>query len=286
MGNRCSAEAALREREQLEPVAGEIYVLVCTLDYSGAGEIEDAGSLTSSTDAKRFLNLVKSCGVPEENIVVMGDTEANVDTELWPNATNLEAKLIEFSKKVDQDDMFVFFFAGHGDNVADSILCGDEGDGMDEYLVLTKDGQIDPFLDDKMSAVLGGYFPKTTKILMVTDCCHSGTVCDLDSAYLSGHEIVHYAAVQDYQEANDVGGGAFTTSLIETVEDLVGPGGGFASGLMSVEDLYQSVNTKFGPKWKNMSQNFNYQSTKCADPDTFPWPFLPAKGWAINTLLD
>ena len=78
-------------------VAGEIYVLVCTLDYSGAGEIEDAGPLTSSTDAKRFLNLVKSCGVPEENIVVRPLPDSPGAVLCCDRQTNIDRIVARFS---------------------------------------------------------------------------------------------------------------------------------------------------------------------------------------------
>ena len=48
---------------------------------------------------------VRSCGVPEANITAMSDSDENVGTELWPNAANLKAKLIECSKKVEADGM-------------------------------------------------------------------------------------------------------------------------------------------------------------------------------------
>ena len=43
---------------------------------------------------------------------------------------------------------------------------------------------------------------------------------------------MHFAAVQDSQEANDVGGGAFTISLLEMIEDFAEEG----YPQMSVED--------------------------------------------------
>jgi hypothetical protein len=269
-----------------------IQVLICTLDYDAtyAGE-SGASPLTCSQDGSRFLDLCHQSGVPEENIYHMMDTPENCGTEFWPNKKNLTNALLAKAKAIKSmgpDAMFVFFFAGHGYHQEEGVFCRDEDDGQDEFLVLMDDthfesgSQMDPFLDDHMKSIVFGHFPTTNKILFVTDCCHSGTVCDLDDEVLGGHQIVHYAAVQDNQEAQDVGGGAFTSSMLEMIEDLVAAG----THEMSVDELYTSINTKFGPGWElTGAQNFNYNATMQADPSTFPWPFFPA-GYNVATVID
>lgn len=269
-----------------------IKVIICTLDYpvEYAGE-SGASPLTCSQDGSRFLDLCYKSGVPEENIFHMMDTADNCGTAYWPNKANLTAAIKTAAadlKKMGPDAMFIFFFAGHGYHMDEGPFCGDEEDGVDEFLVLMDDtgyasgSQMDPFLDDHMKGLVYNYFPRENKILFVTDCCHSGTVCDLDDPVLGGHQIVHYAAVQDNQEAQDVGGGAFTSSLLEMVEDLVAAG----TTEMSVDELYTEVNTKFGPAWElTGAQNFNYNATACADASTFPWPFFPA-GYSVDTVID
>merc|ERR1719440_1010918 len=269
-----------------------IKVIICTLDYADeyAGE-SGATALTCSQDGSRFLDLCLQTGVPEENIWHMMDTPENCGTDKWPNKKNLtnafKTKAAEL-KKLGPDAMFVFFFAGHGYHQEEGAFCRDEEDGQDEFLVLMDDtsyqigSQMDPFLDDHVKDLVYGYFPRTNKMLFVTDCCHSGTVCDLDDPVLGGHQIVHYAAVQDNQEAQDVGGGAFTSSMLEMIEDLVAAG----CQEMSVDELYTSINTKFGPGWElTGAQNFNYNATLSADASTFPWPFFPA-GYSVDTVID
>lgn len=270
----------------------KIKMLVCTLDYA----VEYAGSsgcgpLTASTDGSRFLSLAMQAGVPEENIIHMMDSEENAGTSLWPNKANMTANLKKMAAditKMGDDAMFVFFFAGHGATAEEGPFCGDEADGIDEFLCLMEDKgyspdtQYEEFLDDDMKDIVYANFPRTNKMLFVTDCCHSGTVCDLDDPILGGHQIVHFAAVQDYQEAKDVGGGAFTVSMLETIEDLCEQG----VGEMSVEELYTQINTKYGPRWAaDGLQDFNYNATMQADASTFPFPFFPA-GFSVKTLID
>jgi len=270
----------------------KICVLVCTLDYEVAyADGSGCSPLTCSQDGSRFLSLVLQSGVPEENIIHMMDTEANAGTNMWPNKANLTAafkKSAATLKKMGPKGMFVFFFAGHGYHQEEGMFCKDEEDGQDEFLCLMTDSgyqlgsELDPMLDDDMKSIMYKNFPRENKILFVTDCCHSGTVCDLDDPVLGGHQIVHYAAVQDNQEAQDVGGGAFTCSMLEMIEDLVAAG----TEEVSVDELYEQINTKFGPGWElTGAQNFNYNATMQSDPATFPWPFMP-HGYNVNTAID
>lgn len=287
MGNACAKKDWVpRPRAGgLEDVKGETRVLICTLDYDGYPASENGlGVLTASTDGTRFLDLVKSSGVPDENITILMDSAENAGTPNWPNSNNLWSALKTMGKKTKPEDCFVFFFGGHGFHQEETGCMRDEEDGQDEFLVLTNnfdEGKIDAFLDDRMKDMFMQHFSRECKILMVTDCCHSGTVCDLDDPVLGGHQIVHYAAVQDTQEAADVGGGAFTVSLLEVLEDVCNEG-----GPISVADLYERTNSQFGPKWEGLDQNFNYTATICADPETFPWPLIPEEGWHVTTLID
>lgn len=287
MGNTCAKKnwEPRPRKDGLQPVKGNVNVLICTLDYDGYPASENGmGVLTASTDGTRFLDCVKSSGVPDEQIMILKDSPENAGTAKWPNSKNLWAALKTMGKKTKPDDCFLFFFGGHGYHQEETGCFRDEEDGQDEFLVLTNSfekGEIDPFLDDTMKSMFMSYFSRDCKILMVTDCCHSGTVCDLDDPVLGGHQIVHYAAVQDTQEAADVGGGAFTVSLLEVLEDACNEG-----ETVSVADLYERINSSFGPKWEHMNQNFNYTATTCADPDTFPWPVMPEEGWNVTTLID
>jgi len=295
MGNYPCAYTRWSEkpREELLPQdPSKIMVLIATLDYF-AEYADDSGAsqLTCSKDGSRFLDICLQGGVSEENIYHMTDDPENCGTALWPNKANLTAALIQKAaetKKLGPDGMFIFFFAGHGMFKEEGPFCKDEDDGFDEYLCLMEDNgfqqgaEIEDFLDDDMKAIVYKYFSRDHKILFVTDCCHSGTICDLDDPVLGGHQIVHYAAVQDYQEAQDVGGGAFTSSMLEMVEDLVAEG----CEEMSVKELYDNINGKFGPAWlETGAQNFNFNATKSADPETFPWPFFP-KGYSVSTVID
>ncbi len=77
------------------------------------------------------------------------------------------------AKAMGPGDIFLLTYSGHGGQVPD--YSGDEAiddpaDTMDETLCLF-DGQL---IDDELYALWAG-FPADSRVLVVTDCCHSGT---------------------------------------------------------------------------------------------------------------
>lgn len=90
------------------------------------------------------------------------------------------------------------FFTGHGANVKDKN--GDESDGMDEAMVFDTGHIVDDKLVQLISKANG-----RTKIVLLTDCCHSGSIWDLQSANDHGlklpKNIVSLSAAKDSQTA-------------------------------------------------------------------------------------
>ena len=77
------------------------------------------------------------------------------------------------AKSMRPGDIFLLTYSGHGGQVPD--YSGDEAledpsDIIDETLCLF-DGQL---VDDELYA-LWSAFPTDSRVLVVTDCCHSGT---------------------------------------------------------------------------------------------------------------
>lgn len=72
------------------------------------------------------------------------------------------------SEKMKPGDIFLMTYSGHGGQVPD--FNGDEEDHIDETLCLY-DGQI---IDDELYALWSG-FPADCRVLVISDCCHSGT---------------------------------------------------------------------------------------------------------------
>ena len=114
-----------------------------------------------------------------------------------PEAEDFEAFLPVFLRRATKN--LTIFFTGHGANVRDRD--GDESDGLDEAMVFDK-GYV---VDDELIKVIHDNANGKTKILLLTDCCHSGSIWDLQSAEKRGQKlpsnILSISAAKDSQTA-------------------------------------------------------------------------------------
>ena len=145
-------------------VAGEKYAFVVGIDeYAPPYRLQCA-----RVDVPAVVGLLRdSLGFPEKNIKVLRDKEAT-------SAAIREGFREQLINKVRPGDLAVFYYSGHGSTRVD--LDGDEEDGLDEMLVPI---DFDPNKWDDMITDdhLGRWIKeiKTRNIIMVLDCCHSGT---------------------------------------------------------------------------------------------------------------
>ena len=75
-------------------------------------------------------------------------------------------------------DTFMFTFSGHGGQTED--LNGDESDSKDECIY---DAEFNKIIDDELYKLLVEPFPKNATLIVLLDCCHSGTGVDLPWVY-------------------------------------------------------------------------------------------------------
>merc|ERR1711988_1186760 len=83
---------------------------------------------------------------------------------------------------------------------------------------LTEDALL---IDDDFARTLGKSVGEHVRILVITDCCHSGTIADIDS-YDYRQEIIGLSAARDDEKAEEAeaGGGKFTRAMLQAVEEL------------------------------------------------------------------
>ena len=114
-----------------------------------------------------------------------------------PKPDEFLAFLPELFKRAKKE--LTIFYTGHGANVRDRN--GDESDGMDEAMVFDT-GHI---IDDKLVEVLIANANGKTRVLLLTDCCHSGSIWDLQSALKHKRNlpanIISLSAAKDSQTA-------------------------------------------------------------------------------------
>jgi len=76
-----------------------------------------------------------------------------------------------------------FTYSGHGSFRTD--LNNDEIDGKDELLITIDKQSIS---DDELKTIIDENLPEDVTLVVIFDCCHSGTLMDLKYNYLSGNE--------------------------------------------------------------------------------------------------
>jgi Caspase domain/Histone methyltransferase Tudor domain len=167
----------------------------------GILEWENSDVFPSFPDAKpgrfdeKLVNLFRSQGVPDEQIIYLQDKEATLEQI---------QELPEFLSNTSEDDLLILYFAGHGDWDSDSnqhYFVNYDANALDRdnYWSLSS------IFDDIESDFHG------SKALLLADCCYSGGLIDevknLDSA-------ISYACVSSaYSHNVSTGSWTFTESL-------------------------------------------------------------------------
>lgn len=103
-----------------------------------------------------------------QHLLTQHDWEIHTLLDADATCHNLHAKLHSLAEATQADDALLFYFSGHGGQLADDD--GDEADLLDETLICY-DG---PMRDDTLNAVWLSC-GENRRIYMLADCCNSGT---------------------------------------------------------------------------------------------------------------
>lgn len=113
--------------------------------------------------------LIDSFSFPEANIALLIDEQATREAIL--------AAMQELVARVQEGDVVVFHYSGHGSQMPD--VEGDEPDGIDETIVPYDSGRKPhenrDIKDDEIYLWLVELTAKTSTVTVILDCCHSGT---------------------------------------------------------------------------------------------------------------
>lgn len=114
-------------------------------------------------------------------------------------ATNkrIFAEMRKISKTLSDNDVFILYFAGHGDEIADKS--GDEKSGNDQVFVTYNDYA----LDDSIHTNLAKYFNKTRNV-MVVDACHSSSLYKIYTDFPVSFIMKGNRQVKDFAVETDV----------------------------------------------------------------------------------
>jgi len=113
-------------------------------------------------------------GFQEQDFIILLNNQAT--------HTGIEKAFKTLIKRVQPNDFVYIHYSGHGSQTAD--LNGDEQSGLDQTWVAFKTRQPGrenhkdnyDVLDDEINAWLAAIYAKTSKVIFVSDSCHSATV--------------------------------------------------------------------------------------------------------------
>lgn len=161
-------------------------------------------------------------------------------------------KWLKFMLKNTTNDLTIFY-TGHGCSIKDKD--GDESDGYDEVMLFDNGYVTDDELCDYLTRYAKG--ENGQRIVLLTDCCHSGSMWDIQSM-LQGRKqiasnIMSISAAKDDQTAkqtkvNSKDQGIFTYYFWEIWED---------QNDITVKDM----ETKINPNISYFKQHFTFAST-------------------------
>lgn len=248
MGNACSGHG------------GEVHMIILALDYPGTGN-----ELTCTIDGNNMKELAETCGVEDLTVYENNDCNKEAVSEL----------IAEVGSRCHPGDYFVFYYSGHGASVPDEN--GDEKDGMDEALCLvTEDGKLDwnKFMtDDEFCETVTQYVEPGVNIIVLCDCCHSGTIGDFDHDEWTGHDAISITGCRDSQTSGDIGrGGICTHAMLAAIQGLQD------HPEYSVQDLFDATLEKDDQIF-NSAQDITIKCSSDADPHSMHWPLIPPPGY-------
>ncbi|KAG0624047.1 hypothetical protein M758_3G219600 [Ceratodon purpureus] len=151
--------------------------LLVGCNYPGQGEEELVGCCN---DARRMCTLLKTrFGFPGENIDVLVDDNPGTDQSTHANIRKYLEKLVG---DVQSGDILVFFFAGHGGLLGQSI---EDNTGWNE--AIGPNDMTNPLTDDDFRAIVN-QIPAGVTFTFISDSCSSGGLIDELKEQVGGAE--------------------------------------------------------------------------------------------------
>ncbi|TFK70745.1 hypothetical protein BDN72DRAFT_522002 [Pluteus cervinus] len=150
----------------------------------GKERVEDAPvALVGPHKDVRVLRelLINVYNYKEHDITTMIDSH-DVPEDRQPTLANVQEGIRRLVHGAQAGDTFVFHYAGHGFQRDAPTRSSTEVDGFDEYLELLDK----PLRDNELRALLVDELPPGANLVAIMDCCHSGSMLDLEHSMCNG----------------------------------------------------------------------------------------------------
>jgi len=169
----------IRMPSEININGGTKKALLVGINYTGTNS-QLAGCIN---DAKNISEKLVESGFQPTNIMTLtDDTLDNLPTE-----ANIIEQFTKLLKDATDGDFIMFTFSGHGAQIEDTNF--DETDFKDEVFIGIDGGLI---IDGHIKNIINHHMKPGVTLLMLFDCCHSGTIGDLKYNYMSYSENYKY----------------------------------------------------------------------------------------------
>lgn len=261
-------------------IEGEVHMLITGIDYTGDQTWAGQNPLDTRYGFDIMVDLAQKCNV------------ATIKT-LWNREVTKEgltAAIEEVGALCGPEDYFIIYYTGHGDLLVDDDQ--DELSGKDSALcLLGPDGNVEPREevwmrdDDFVDAIVDSVEP-SVKVMVLADCCHSGTLLDLRTSEFPAREqtCISITGCEDSQTSAGTGkGGLFTRSMSRAVQGLQEDG----EEDYMVSKLYNRTLEEYkAHKFPGHSQDITIHGCMLR-PTELPWPLIPTEPYIspVNTSM-
>jgi len=276
-------------------VEGEVHVVICGIDYtcdrqSWAGR----KPLDTKFAFDMMVGLCEAC-------------EVDTLKTLWNEQCTKEgilAAIEEVGAACGENDYFVFYYTGHGDQLPNvegnrGGAAGGSQEAMDQcFCTVDEDGNTDDatmqyrkqvwLRDDDFARTVIDAVHDDCNILVLVDACHSGTICDFHSGLWAQEgqtKSISISGCSDKQTSAGTGrGGHFSRSLVNSVMELQQEHG--EDETYSVGTFYDKVLENYVES-KNPGHTQNIEIHGCGlRPHQMAWPLIPKEHYISPAAMD
>jgi len=235
-----------------------LHVLIVALDYARTNR-----PVTYTTTARNVEELARQCGV--HWLTTLYDEDAT--------RSALSAALKQMTARCGPDDVFVFYFAGHG------AVSGDTPDSGDAFVLVDQNGKVSAKTlvpsDEVARAVLEGCHPDT-RVVFLVDTCYNSSILDLGREGWDRRQAVLIAGTLDERCSSEQedSGGIFSHILLLAIDKLSKVGReNYSAGMLFNAALHEN-DLVFRSK-----QDLTIQTPARFLSDAMAWPLVPPAGY-------
>jgi len=246
-------------------------MVICAMDYPHTDN-----QLSCTIDADNMQQLAQACNVQFQTLT---DRQQPLTKEL------AQGLIQELLSRCEEGDTFVFYYSGHGTQLGQTDG-GEEADNEedDAYCFQDESGQIDfnsCWSDDDFSEFLSDQIPEGVNVIVLSDCCHSDTICDFSKQLWKDKEAISISGCLDKQTSGDIGkGGIFTHSMLLAIDKInqaktQGENVGNDDGNYSVGYLFNATLKQKQKYFESAAQQISIEHSSATQNDRICWPLIP-----------